>query len=81
MPDLIEDSFVNDSKAPLLRVINVDKPIGSWAENIYTLEYHHKLIQKRINSIRITLYSGAGNEIQFASGNVIVILHFRKNFF
>ena len=81
MPDLIEDSFVGDSKAPLLRVINVDRPIGSWAENIYTLEYHHKLIQKRINSIRITLYSGAGNEIQFASGNVIVILHFRKNFF
>ena len=81
MPDIIEDSFVGDSKSPLLRVINVDKPSGSWAENVYTLEYHHRIIQKRINSIRLTLHSGSGNEVRFASGNVIVILHFRKNYF
>ena len=81
MPDIIEDSFVGDSKSPLLRVINVDKPSGSWAENVYALEYHHRIIQKRINSIRLTLHSGSGNEVRFASGNVIVILHFRKNYF
>jgi chorismate mutase len=79
MPDIIEPSYLGNTLVPLLRIINVDKPKNSIVEKVYYLEYHHRIMQKRISAINIQLYTSYGNRLQFNWGEVVVVLHFRRN--
>lgn len=81
MPDLIQNSYVGDVMAPILRVVNCDKSINTIDEKTYNPEYHHRLIQKRITSINIQLRTQSGNLVRFNWGDVIVTLHFQRALF
>ena len=80
-PGLIEHSFVGNTQAPLLRIINVDKQQNTVAESIYTNMYFMKIIEKRISSIKIVIKDSFNEILRFNWGNVIVTLVFRKNIF
>jgi hypothetical protein len=81
MPRIIDHTYLGNIQVPLLRIINVEKEPGHIAENIYTQEYHHKIIEKRISSIQIEIRSSTGELIKFNWGDVIVTLHFRRSLF
>lgn len=80
-PGLIEPSFVGNTMAPLLRIVNVDKPVNSVAESIYTNMHFMKVIEKRISTIRIVIKDSLNEILRFNWGNVIITLAFRKNLF
>ena len=78
MPRIIDHTYLGNSQVPLLRIVNVEKEPGQIAENIYTQEYHHKIVEKRISSIQIEIRSSIG---EFNWGDVIITLHFRRSLF
>lgn len=80
-PGLIESSFVGDKQAPLLRIINVEKPPNLVAENIYTNMYYMRVIEKRISSIKIIIKDSFNDILNFNWGNVIITLAFKRNIF
>ena len=79
-PGLIEPSFVGNTQAPLLRIINVDKPPNTVAESIYTNMYFMKITEKRISDIKIVIKDSFNDILRFNWGNVIVSLTFRRSF-
>jgi len=81
MPSIIEPTYLGDSLYPLLRIINVEKGPGEIAENIYTHEYHHKIIEKRINKIHIDIKTSSNELVRFDWGDVIITLHFKRSLF
>ena len=80
-PGLVESSFVGNVQAPLLRIVNVEKPPDTVAENIYTSMYFMKVIEKRISSIKIVIKDSFNELLRFNWGNVIVTLVFKKSLF
>ena len=81
-PNLIENTIIGDKYAPLLRVVNADKNTkNSVVESIYTKEYHHRVLLKQIDEIRIRILSDTGRPIAFNWGNCITTLHFQRSFY
>jgi len=81
MPGIIESSYLGNVQAPLLRIVNVDKPPNSIAESIYTNMYFIKVIEKRISSIKIQIKNSFGEFVKFNWGTAIITLAFRRNLF
>jgi hypothetical protein len=81
MPGIIESSYLGNVQAPLLRIVNVDKPPNSIAESIYTNMYFIKVIEKRISSIKIQIKNSFGEFVKFNWGTVILTLAFRRSLF
>jgi hypothetical protein len=77
--DIIDHQFVGDSFAPLLRTISVPNSLR-YGDNINhnNIQPHYVPVCKaNFDNIEIDLRSDTGEPIQFASGKVIVKLHFR----
>jgi hypothetical protein len=81
MPGIIESSYLGNVQAPILRIVNVDKPPNSIAESIYTNMYFIKVIEKRISSIKIQIKNSFGEFVKFNWGTAIITLAFRRNLF
>lgn len=80
-PGLIENTPVGDSQVPLLRIISIDKPRNSVAENLYTQLYFIKVVQKRISSIKVQIRNSAGDFLKFSWGSIVVTLVFQRSFY
>jgi hypothetical protein len=80
-PGLVDSTYVGNVQAPLLRIINVDKPPNSIGETIYSNPYYIKVIEKRISSIRIQIHSSFGDLIKFNWGTIIITLAFKRSLF
>ena len=82
MPDIIEPTYVGDRMAQVLRIVNVDKlkKIDEvyTIEDVFPVEYHHRVVKKRISHIRIQLRTAYGNLLKFSWGAVILTLHFKR---
>ena len=76
--NIVDTRFVGDTLAPLLRTVPVK---GRRFEDVYiefySLEYH-PVANFNGREIEIMLARDTGRTMQFATGKVIVNLHFRK---
>jgi hypothetical protein len=80
-PGLVDTTYVGNVQAPLLRIVNVDKPPNSIGESIYSNLHFIKVIEKRISSIKIEVHDSFGQFIKFNWGNIILTLAFKRNIF
>ena len=76
--DIIEPSFVGDTKVQLLRTVNVDPSTNSTVTHIFTKPVYIPLQKKHFNSIEINIMTSTGEAIPFAPGHSVVTLHFRR---
>ncbi len=77
--DIVENQFVGDTLAPLLRIVPL---IQSSSEGNIVKEYNNihyiNLLKKSLSSIQITIKTDTGDDFPFVGGKVVVKLHFRK---
>jgi len=71
------DVLVGDTKAPLLRIVQVSGKSGDRVQAIYDKPIYVELQKKNFDSIEIDIRSDVGKPISFEYGKVIVTLHFR----
>jgi hypothetical protein len=78
--DIVKPSFVGDTYAQLLRVINVDHK-SKWSEQTGTtfnnLNYH-QVSGNAITTIEVSLKDDTGDLFPFQGGRTWLTLHFRK---
>lgn len=78
--DAIQEQFVGDFTAPLLRIVNV---INRNQEEIVHSETFNKIyylpVSKRyISTLEVRIADDSGESVAFKEGKVILILHFRR---
>lgn len=76
--DLIEPTFVGDTKVQLLRTVNVDTGARVVVNHIYTSPVYVPLQKKHFNSVEINIMTDTGEPVPFGSGKSVVVLHFRR---
>ena len=73
--DLVKYQVVGDTLSPLLRVVPIRGEVGA---ETFIRPYYFPVNKGYISSIQIRICSEHGQEIQFQSGAVILIIHLRK---
>ena len=76
--DLIEPTFVGDTKVQLLRTVNVDSTNKHIVNHIFTNPIYVPLQKKHFNSIEINIMTNTGDPVPIASGHSVITLHFRR---
>ena len=76
--DIIDNDLVGDALVPLLRTVNVADEAGAIVHKSFDLNYYKRVIRSFIPSIEIQINSETGTLVNFDSGEVICVLHFRK---
>ena len=76
--NIVEYHTVGDTRAPLLRIVNVDGQYGETVTKIYDSPHYMPLKHKLVHMIEIDIRDSTGQPIPFVSGRVIVKLHFRR---
>ena len=76
--NIIEHHIVGDTRAPLLRIVNVEGKPGETITKLYDSPHYVPIKQKLIGTVEIDIRDGSGQVIPFVTGTVIVKLHFRK---
>src|SRR5277367_5208783 len=77
--DIVEPSFVGDSRVRLLRIVDVSCPKGKVCSVIYENPIYLKVTTKEPQTIEINLRTSLGNFIPIkGDGVTIVVLHARK---
>ncbi len=72
--DTIQNQFVGDVLAPLLRIV----PMSEEKTHDYTNIHYVPVLPKSIKSILINIRTGTGLLFPFVTGNTVVKLHLRK---
>ena len=75
--DVLEHVSVGDTKAPLLRIVQVSGKSGERVQAVYDKPIYVPLQKKNFDSIEIDIRNDIGKPIPFENGKVIVTLHFR----
>ena len=75
--DVVEHVLVGDTKAPLLRTVNVSGKKESMVNRIFQTVQYVPVGKKQFDTIEIDIRDDAGRKIPFQRGRVIVTLHFR----
>ena len=73
--DFVAHQVVGDTLAPILRAVPIRGEIGA---ETFIRPYYVPVTKGYISTVEIKIYGDLGNEIQFQSGTVILILHLRK---
>jgi len=77
--NIVENIAVGDTYAPLLQVVPVQTNVyGSVQHHQFLNPLYMSLSTDELSVIEVKLCDDRGNEIDFAVGNVILKLHFRK---
>ncbi len=76
--NIIEHHVMGDTRAPLLRILNVEGMHGETISKSYKNPHYIPLKQKLVDMIEIAITDDTGQSIPFVSGRVIATLHFRK---
>ncbi len=76
--NIIDHHMVGDTRAPLLRIVNVEGESGETITKVYDSPHYVPLKQKLVDMIEMDIRDDTGRPIPFVSGKVIVKLHFRK---
>ena len=75
---IIDHHIVGNTRAPLLRIVNVEGNPGETITKLYDSPHYIPLKQKLVDTIEMDIRDDTGRAIPFVSGKVIVKLHFRK---
>ena len=75
--DVLEHVSVGDTKAPLLRIVQVSGKSGDRVHVVYDKPIYVPLQKKNFDSIEIDIRSDTGNPIPFQYGKVILTLYFK----
>ena len=76
--DIVEDEQVGDTRAPLLRTVHIDGTVGQTVNKEFERPYYKPVRKQYINSILVEIKDDTGRDIEFTSGKVICVLHFRR---
>jgi hypothetical protein len=76
--DIIEPTFVGDTKVQLLRTVNVDSANRHIVNHIFPNPIYIPLQKKHFNSIEVNIMTSTGDPVPFASGHSVITLHFRR---
>ena len=77
--DIVKASVVGDSYTKLLRTVNiVPSDFGRSVQRIYDQPIYFPVDKKEFQTIEIDIKDDTGKTLQFESGRVQVVLHFRK---
>ena len=76
--DILEHIPVGDTRAPLLRIVDIDGEVGSMQVRRYERPRYVPIQQKQFDSIQIVIRDDLGEPISFESGKLMVTLHFRR---
>ena len=76
--DIVSYSFVGDTRAPLLRVCDVQGTYGQMIQTTFTHPYYVPLARTSFESIEININNELGKPIPFEFGKAVVTLHFRR---
>ncbi len=75
--DVLEHVPVGDTRAPLLRIVNVRGSNGESIYRIYDKPLYVPLQKKNFESLEIDIRTDTGIPVPFEYGKVVVTLHFR----
>jgi hypothetical protein len=76
--DVAEDVIVGDTKAPLLRTVNVEGEYGDTVHKIYSTPLYVPVRKSQFDTIEINIRDETGQLVPFTFGRTIVTLHFRR---
>ena len=76
--DILEHIPVGDTRAPLLRIVDIDGAVGSMQVRRYDRPRYVPIQQKQFDSIQIVIRDDLGEPVSFQSGKLMVTLHFRR---
>ena len=76
--DLLQYTHVGDIKAPLLRVVASGGEAGDVITRYYERPRYVPLQKKSFDTVQLVIRDDLGEKILFASGKVLVTLHFRR---
>lgn len=76
--DIAVPSLVGDSKVPLLRLAPIKGSPGDTVSIIFDKRCYVPVVRNQLHSIQILLRNDTGAPIQFITGRVVVVLHFRR---
>jgi hypothetical protein len=76
--DIIDNDLVGDALVPLLRTVDILDDLDVIVHKSFDLSYYKRVIRSVIPSIEIQINSETGALVNFESGEVICLLHFRK---
>ena len=76
--DIIRDTLVGNTYAPLLRNVNVVPKRDNYVQRSYDRIHYAKVNSNRINNIEIKICNSLGELIKFNFGDIIIKIHFRR---
>jgi hypothetical protein len=76
--DIIDNDLVGDALVPLLRTVDILDDLDVIVHKAFDLSYYKRVIPSLLPSIEIQVNSETGALVNFESGEVICLLHFRK---
>ncbi len=76
--DLLQYTHVGDIKAPLLRVVASGGETSDVVTRYYERPRYVPLQKKSFDTVQLVIRDDLGEKILFASGKVLVTLHFRR---
>lgn len=75
--DVVTNTIVGDSKAPLLRIISAKGKDGETVDTEFSRPHYMPVASSEIQTIEINIMDELGNPIRFERGKIHVTLHFR----
>jgi hypothetical protein len=76
--DILEHIPVGDTRAPLLRIVDIDGAIGSMQVRRYERPRYVPIQLKQFDSIQIVIRDDLGKPVSFKFGKLMVTLHFQR---
>lgn len=77
--DIIEDTLVGDTKAPLLRSTTLQGVRGSMTKETYVKPYYHPLKTLSFDTIQCNIKASTGQLAPFNAGQSSLTLHFKRD--
>lgn len=76
--DIVSHRIVGDTKAPLLRVCNVNGKSGDMVRTIFDHPHYLPIARREFDTIEININTELGSPMPFTFGKSVVTLHFRR---
>ena len=76
--DAVSPDQVGDVKVQLLRTVHIDGKMGQIVCKEFQRPYYKPVDKQYINKILIEVKDDTGKDIDFTSGKIICVLHFRR---
>ena len=76
--DVVKNEQVGDVKVQLLRTVHIDGKMGTSVCKEFQRPYYKPVAKQYINDIVLEIKDDTGKDLDFTTGKVICVLHFRR---